>query len=136
VALDGRSIKVAGYNGYFVGPTILDEVRPDMAVASEEIFGPVVIVLQADRLDDAIEMINRSPYGNAASIYTSSGKEAREFRSRVRAGNVGVNIGVAAPMAYFPFGGLKDSFFGDLHPQGRDAIRFFTDPKVVVSRWP
>jgi malonate-semialdehyde dehydrogenase (acetylating) / methylmalonate-semialdehyde dehydrogenase len=136
VALDGRSIKVAGYGGYFVGPTILDEVRPDMAVASEEIFGPVVTVLHADRLDDAIEMINGSPYGNAASIYTSSGKEAREFRSRVRAGNVGVNIGVAAPMAYFPFGGLKDSFFGDLHPQGRDAIRFFTDPKVVVSRWP
>lgn len=136
VALDGRGVKVAGYPGYFVGPTLLDAVGPEMGVAKEEIFGPVVILLESPRLDDAIETINRSPYGNAATIYTSGGKGAREFRHRVRAGNIGINVGVAAPMAYFPFGGMKNSFFGDLHPQGRDAIRFFTESKVVVSRWP
>ena len=135
VALDGRGATVPGYPGFFVGPTVLDDVAPDMTVAREEIFGPVVTLFEADGLDDAVDLINRSPYGNAASIYTSSGKAAREFRYRVRAGNVGINIGVAAPMAYFPFSGTKDSFFGDLHPQGRDAIRFFTESKVVITRW-
>jgi malonate-semialdehyde dehydrogenase (acetylating)/methylmalonate-semialdehyde dehydrogenase len=135
VVLDGRGVKVADYRGYFVGPTVLDGVAPDMRVAREEIFGPVVSFLEADDLDGAIETINRSPYGNAASIYTSSGKAAREFRYRVRAGNIGINVGVAAPMAYFPFSGTKASFFGDLHPQGRDAIRFFTESKVVITRW-
>ena len=135
IALDGRAVKVPGYHGYFVGPTVLDDVRPDMSVAKEEIFGPVVSMSEADGLDEVVEMINRSPYGNAASIYTSSGKTARDFRYRVRAGNIGINLGVAAPMAYFPFGGMKNSFFGDLHPQGRDAIRFFTESKVVITRW-
>ena len=93
-------------------------------------------MFESEGLEEAVETINRSPYGNAATIYTSSGKDARDFRSRVRAGNVGINVGVAAPMAYFPFGGMKDSFFGDLHPQSRDAIRFFTDSKVVITRWP
>jgi malonate-semialdehyde dehydrogenase (acetylating)/methylmalonate-semialdehyde dehydrogenase len=127
---------VSGYPGFFVGPTVLDSVRPEMAVVGEEVFGPVVSLVDFDRLDQAIDAINRGPYGNAASVYTSSGKTAREFRHRVRAGNVGINIGIASPMAYFPFGGMKDSFFGDLHPQGRDAIRFFTESKVVVTRWP
>ena len=136
VALDGRSVRVAGYDGYFVGPTVLDAVRPEMSVAREEIFGPVASLFESEGLEEAVEMINRSPYGNAATIYTSSGKDAREFRSRVRAGNIGINVGVAAPMAYFPFGGMKDSFFGDLHPQSRDAIRFFTDSKVAITRWP
>ena len=86
-------------------------------------------------LDDAVELINASPYGNAATIYTSSGKHARDFRHGVRAGNIGINVGVAAPMAYFPFGGMKNSFFGDLHPQSRDAVRFFTESKVVITRW-
>src|SRR3990170_693961 len=135
VSLDGRGCKVAGYPGYFVGPTVLDDVTPEMAVANEEIFGPVASVLEMDGLDDAIEWINRSPYGNAASIYTSSGKAARDFRYRAKAGSIGINIGVAAAMAYFPFGGMKNSFFGDLHPQGRDAIRFFTESKVVITRW-
>jgi malonate-semialdehyde dehydrogenase (acetylating)/methylmalonate-semialdehyde dehydrogenase len=135
VTLDGRGIKVSGYQGFFVGPTVLDEVRPDMGVAKEEVFGPVVSLVDFENLDEAIEAINGSPFGNAASIYTSSGKAARDFRHRVRAGNLGINIGIASPMAYFPFGGMKDSFFGDLHPQGRDAIRFFTEAKVVVSRW-
>ena len=114
---------------------MLDDVGPEMAVAKEEVFGPVVSLSEFFRLDDAIEAINRSPYGNAATIYTASGKAAREFRHRVREGNIGINAGVAAPMAYFPFGGMKNSFFGDLHPQGRDAIRFFTESKVVVTRW-
>jgi malonate-semialdehyde dehydrogenase (acetylating) / methylmalonate-semialdehyde dehydrogenase len=136
VALDGRTTRVAGYDGYFVGPTVLDDVRPEMSVAKDEIFGPVASLFESDGLDEAIDLVNRSPYGNAATIYTSSGRSAREFRHRVRAGNVGINVGVAAPMAYFPFGGMKDSFFGDLHPQSRDAIRFFTDSKVVITRWP
>lgn len=135
VALDGRKVRVGEYRGYFVGPTVLDDVAPDMKVAREEIFGPVASFLEADDLDAAIDMINGSPYGNAASVYTSSGKAAREFRYRVRAGNIGINVGVAAPMAYFPFSGMKSSFFGDLHPQGRDAIRFFTESKVVITRW-
>jgi len=135
VALDGRGLRVDGYPGYFVGPTVLDDVGPEMAVAKQEVFGPVVSLFESRSLDDAIETINRSPYGNAATIYTASGRAARNFRHRAQAGNVGVNVGVAAPMAYFPFGGTKDSFFGDLHPQGRDAIRFFTESKVVVTRW-
>src|SRR5437870_6210935 len=101
VALDGRSIRVAGYDGYFVGPTILDDVRPDMRVAREEIFGPVANLSAVGALEEAIDLINASPFGNAATIYTSSGKSARDFRSRVRAGNIGINVGVAAPMAYF-----------------------------------
>src|SRR2546425_765671 len=136
VALDGRTVRVPGYEGYFVGPTILDDVRPEMAVAQQEIFGPVANLFAVGGLDDAVELINASPYGNAATIYTSSGKHARDFRHSVRAGNIGINVGVAAPMAYFPFGGMKNSFFGDLHPQSRDAIRFFTDSNVVITRWP
>ncbi len=135
VALDGRTAKVPGYPGYFVGPTVLDGVTPDMTVAKEEIFGPVASFFTMESLDDAIEWINRSPYGNAASVYTSSGKTARDFRYRVRAGSIGINLGIAAAMAYFPFGGMKNSFLGDLHPQGRDAIRFFTESKVVITRW-
>jgi len=134
--LDGRKVKVPGYeHGYFVGPTVLDGVAPEMTVAKEEIFGPVASVLEMEDLDEAIEWINRSPYGNAASIYTSSGKAARDFRYKVKAGSIGINLGIAAAMAYFPFGGMKNSFFGDLHPQGRDAIRFFTESKVVITRW-
>lgn len=135
VALDGRGCKVAGYAGYFVGPTVLDGVTPDMTVAKEEIFGPVASFFTMKNLDDAIDWINASPYGNAATIYTSSGKAARDFRYRVKAGSIGINLGIAAAMAYFPFGGMKNSFFGDLHPQGRDAIRFFTESKVVITRW-
>ncbi len=136
VALDGRKVKVGGYeHGYFVGPTVLDRVTQDMTVAKEEIFGPVASFVEMDSLEGAIEWINKSPYGNAASIYTSSGKAARDFRYKVKAGSIGINLGVAAAMAYFPFGGMKNSFFGDLHPQGRDAIRFFTESKVVITRW-
>jgi len=134
--LDGRDIQVEGYpNGYFIGPTIFTDVTSDMVIAREEIFGPVLGLIHVDDFDEAIGVIHDSPYGNAASLFTSSGKWAREFKYRVRAGNLGINIGIAAPIASFPFCGMKDSFFGDLHGQGRDAIEFFTDRKVVISRW-
>lgn len=134
--LDGRDIQVEGYpNGYFIGPTIFTDVTSDMVIAREEIFGPVLGVIRVNDFDEALDVIRDSPYGNAASLFTSSGKWAREFKYRVRAGNIGINIGIAAPIASFPFSGMKDSFFGDLHGQGRDAIEFFTDRKVVISRW-
>ena len=135
VPLDGRKVRVPDYHGWFVGPTIVDGATEDMKILREEIFGPVATVLREESLNEAIEAIHRIPYGNAASIYTQSGSAAREFRYRVRCGNIGVNVGVAAPMAYFPFGGMRDSFFGDLHGQGRDAVRFFTESKVVIERW-
>ena len=134
--LDGRNIKVPGYeNGYFIGPTIFDKVDPKSKIGSEEIFGPVMCIMRAKDLDDALRMIDENPYGNAASIFTQSGKWAREFKHRVQAGDVGINIGIAAPVAFFPFSGWKDSFFGDLHGQGFDAINFFTERKVVITRW-
>ncbi len=134
--LDGRRPHVPDYpEGYFVGPTIFDQVEPGMALAREEIFGPVVSVVRVAGLDQAIRLGNASAFGNAASIYTRSGAAARRFKYHVRAGNIGVNIGVPAPMAYFPFGGQQDSFFGDLHGQGRDGVLFFTDRRVVISRW-
>jgi malonate-semialdehyde dehydrogenase (acetylating)/methylmalonate-semialdehyde dehydrogenase len=136
LALDGRGVKVDGLqDGYFIGPTIFTDVASEMTIAREEIFGPVLGVIHVDDFDQAVEDIHDSPYGNAASIFTESGKWAREFKYRVQAGNIGVNIGIAAPIASFPFSGMKDSFFGDLHGQGRDAIEFFTDRKVVISRW-
>lgn len=134
--LDGRDIVVEGYtNGAFIGPTIFTDVAPNMTIACEEIFGPVLGVIRADDFDQAVDIIHMSPYGNAASLFTGSGKWAREFKYRVKAGNIGINIGIAAPIASFPFAGQKDSFFGDLHGQGKDAIQFFTDRKVVISRW-
>ncbi len=134
--LDGRKVRVEGHpNGYFVGPTIFDQVHPEMTIAREEIFGPVLGIIPVDDFDQALEMIERIPYGNAASLFTSSGKYAREFKYRVRCGNIGINVGIAAPIATFPFSGMKQSFFGDLHGQGRDAIQFFTERKVVITRW-
>jgi malonate-semialdehyde dehydrogenase (acetylating)/methylmalonate-semialdehyde dehydrogenase len=134
--LDGRGVQVEGYpDGYFVGPTIFDKVRPEMVIAQEEIFGPVLGIIPVADFEEALSVIEDIPYGNAASLFTSSGKWAREFKYRVRCGNIGINIGIAAPIATFPFAGMKDSFFGDLHGQGRDAIQFFTDRKVVITRW-
>lgn len=134
--LDGRGKSVDGFeNGTFVGPTILDDVKPDMSVAKDEIFGPVLSIMHVPDFDSAVEAINNSRYGNAASIFTSSGKDAREFKYRINAGNIGINIGVAAATASFPFGGQKESFFGDLHGQGPDAIEFFTDKKILIERW-
>lgn len=137
VLLDGRNPGISGYErGNFVRPTVLDGVHPDSELQKTEIFGPVLSLIHADTVDDAIDILSRSRYGNAASIFTSSGAAAREFRYRAPAGNIGINIGVAAPMAYFPFSGWKDSFLGVLHGQGRDAVEFYTEKKVVIERWP
>ncbi len=136
--LDGRTPQVVTpgcEEGYFIGPTIFDNVTPDMTIATEEIFGPVACIMKVDTLDEALKIIDESPFGNAASIYTQDGFTARKFKYEANAGNIGINIGVPAAMAYFPFAGRKDSFFGDLHGMGRDAIDFFTDKKVVVNRW-
>jgi malonate-semialdehyde dehydrogenase (acetylating)/methylmalonate-semialdehyde dehydrogenase len=134
--LDGRGIKVPNYpKGYFIGPTIFDKVTPTMTIAREEIFGPVMAILHVETLDEAIAVIHANPYGNASSVFTTSGKVAREYQYRVRAGNIGINVGIVAPVATFPFSGMKDSFFGDLHGQGRDAVNFFTESKVVITRW-
>jgi malonate-semialdehyde dehydrogenase (acetylating)/methylmalonate-semialdehyde dehydrogenase len=114
----------------------LTDVDPAGELARTEVFGPVLSVMRADSVEDAIALVNGSSYGNMACLFTSSGAAARQFRYETRVGNVGINVGVAAPMAYFPFSGWKDSFFGDLHAQGRDAIDFYTEKKIVVERWP
>jgi len=135
--VDGRNARVDGYaNGNFLRPTVLADVDPASELARTEVFGPVLSVMRADNVDAAIAMINGSAFGNMACLFTTSGAAARQFRYEARVGNVGINVGVAAPMAYFPFSGWKDSFFGDLHAQGRDAIDFYTEKKVVVERWP
>ncbi len=121
--------------GAFLGATILDEVTPEMEIAREEVFGPVLTLIRAASLDDAIEIVNSSAYGNGSSIFTESGAAARRFRHEVQVGMIGVNIGVAAPVAFFPFSGWKDSFFGDLHAHGPDAVEFFTRKKTITSRW-
>ncbi len=134
--LDGRGADPMGNGeGCFVGPTIFDNVTPNMEIAREEIFGPVLSLVRADDFDHAVDIVNASRYGNATSIFTTNGKAVREYKYRVEAGMVGVNIGVAAPMAFFSFTGWKDSFFGDLHAHGRDAIAFYTEQKTVMTRW-
>jgi malonate-semialdehyde dehydrogenase (acetylating)/methylmalonate-semialdehyde dehydrogenase len=135
--LDGRKVELVGDwpDTCFIGPTVFEDVTLDMAIAREEIFGPVACMMRARSLDEAIAMIQASPFGNAASIFTANGKWAREFQYRVACGNIGINIGIAAPMAFFPFSGMKDSFFGVLHGQGEEAVRFFTESKVVIQRW-
>jgi len=137
LTLDGRDLNLVGdvAETCFLNPSVFENVTPDMSLAREEIFGPVASVLRAKDLDEAIEIIHANPYGNASSIFTTSGKWARQFRHDVVVGNVGINVGVVAPMSFFPFGGRKDSFFGIVHGQGRDVIRFFTEPKIVIERW-
>ena len=134
--LDGRNLVVNGYEtGSFIGPSIFDKVTPNMTIAQEEIFGPVMSIIHVPDFDTAVKTINASRYGNAASIFTQKGGYAREFKYRVNAGNIGINVGVAAASASFPFGGKNDSFFGDLHGQGPDSVRFYTDYKVIIERW-
>src|SRR6266436_5956402 len=136
VLVDGRNTKVPKYEtGSFVKPTILDGLPATSELAHTEIFGPVLSLIHANDMDEAIAFLERNPYGNQASLFTSSGAAARRFRYEAPAGNIGINIGVAAPMAYFPFSGWKDSFFGVQHGQGRDAVEFYTEKKVVVERW-
>jgi len=136
VICDGRGAKVADApNGFFLGATIVDQVEHGTALAREEVFGPVLNVMRMDDLDHAIEQANKSAFGNGAAIFTNSGKAAREFKHRVKAGMVGINVGVPATMAMFPFTGWDESFFGDLHIQGREGVQFFTQQKVVSTRW-
>jgi malonate-semialdehyde dehydrogenase (acetylating)/methylmalonate-semialdehyde dehydrogenase len=135
--VDGRRPSIPGYeSGYFVRPTILQDVHPASEVAQTEIFGPVLSLIHVNNVDEAIELVNKGPYGNMACLFTSSGAAARKFRHEVEAGNIGINIGVAAPMAFFPFSGWKESFFGTLHGQGKHAVEFFSQTKVVIERWP
>jgi malonate-semialdehyde dehydrogenase (acetylating)/methylmalonate-semialdehyde dehydrogenase len=132
--VDGRARKVPG-DGFFVGPSVFDGVSANMKIGHEEIFGPVASISPVKDLDEAFKLMYAHPNANATSIFTSSGKAAREFAHKATASMVGVNIGVAAPMSYFPFGGARDSFFGDLKVHGRDAFEFYTDKKVTISRW-
>jgi len=134
--VDGRNCRVANHeSGNFLKPTVLDGVPSSSSLANTEIFGPVLSLIHANTIDEAIEFIRKSPYGNQASLFTTNGAAARKFRYEAPAGNIGINIGVAAPMAYFPFNGWKESFFGIVHAQGRDAIEFYTESKIVVERW-
>jgi len=136
VLVDGRNAKISRHEkGNFVKPTILDGVPAQSELSHTEIFGPVLSLVHAKDMDEALAFLERNPYGNQASLFTSSGAAARRFRYEAPAGNVGINIGVAAPMAYFPFSGWKESFFGIMHGQGRDSVEFFTEKKVVVERW-
>jgi malonate-semialdehyde dehydrogenase (acetylating)/methylmalonate-semialdehyde dehydrogenase len=134
LALDGRACDMPK-TGCFIGPTVFDHVRPGMRICDEEIFGPVLSIIREDTLDAAIAAVNRSPYGNMGVIFTASGYNARRFKTHTQVGMVGINVGVPAPMAVFPFSGWKNSFFGDLHANGEDAVKFFTESKVVVTRW-
>jgi len=137
IAVDGRQAMIKGYEGgSFVRPTIISDPPPMGMVSKTEIFGPVLSLMRVDTVEEAIHLVNSGTYGNQASLFTSSGEAARSFRNQVQAGNIGINIGVAAPMAFFPFSGWRDSFFGDLHGQGMDAVEFFTQKKIVVERWP
>ncbi|MDJ0829013.1 MAG: CoA-acylating methylmalonate-semialdehyde dehydrogenase [Desulfobacterales bacterium] len=136
LVLDGRDFKLDGYpNGFFVGPTFFDNVKPDMAIAKDEIFGPVVSMIRAKDLNEVIELINTRDYANAACLYTTSGPAAREFKYRVLPSMVGINIGIAAPMSFFPFGGAGNSMFGDIKAHGQEIFKFFTDTQVVIERW-
>ena len=138
LARDGRDLRVDGCeNGPFIGPTVFTEVQPGMKIHQTEIFGPVVVILKADSLDEAIAMINQHPYGNGASIYTQNGHYARRFKLDTQAGMIGVNVGIPAPVASLPFGGMRESLFADIKGQGRAVTDFFTDQKIVTERyWP
>ena len=137
LAVDGRGIRVPGHEqGFFVGPTVVDEVTPEMDVYREEIFGPVLSVLRADDVDEAIGLINANPYGNGTAIFTNSGQAARRFQRGVNVGMIGINVPVPVPMAFYSFGGWKDSLFGDKHVHGPEGVSFYTRAKVVTARWP
>ncbi len=135
--VDGRGKQVAGYeDGFFIFPTVLEDVPPQSELARTEVFGPVLSLMHASTIEEAIRLVNERSYGNMACIFTSSGASARQFRYEAMAGNIGINVGVAAPMAFFPFSGWGDSFFGDLHAQSRHGVEFYTQTKVIVERWP
>jgi malonate-semialdehyde dehydrogenase (acetylating)/methylmalonate-semialdehyde dehydrogenase len=137
LVMDGRQPKISGDypDTCFVGPSIFENVTPSMRISQEEIFGPVMSIMRVKTLDEAIRISNDNPYGNGHSIFTADGKSAREFQYNIQSGNVGINVGITAAIAFFPFSGAKDSFFGVLHTQGKEAVRFFTESKVVIQRW-
>ena len=135
VTVDGRELE-AGDGGFWVGPTLIDDVTPGMSVYDDEIFGPVLSVVRSDSLDEAIELINRNPYANGAAIFTGSGYEARRFQREVEVGMIGINVPIPVPMAFYSFGGWKDSIFGDHHVHGPEGVRFYTRGKAITSRWP
>jgi malonate-semialdehyde dehydrogenase (acetylating)/methylmalonate-semialdehyde dehydrogenase len=137
ISVDGRGLTVAGHeDGFFVGPTVIDQVTAEMDVYREEIFGPVLSVVRMDDVDAAIDLINANPYGNGTAIFTSSGEAARRFQRGVRVGMIGVNVPIPVPMAYYSFGGWKDSLFGEHHIHGPEGVSFYTRAKVVTTRWP
>lgn len=137
LAVDGRNPKITGYeNGNFIRPTIVSDLDVNNIITKTELFGPVLGLIKVNTFDEAMNIVNGGEYGNMACIFTNNGSYARKFRAEAQAGNIGINIGIAAPMAFFPFSGWKNSFFGDMHGQGYDAIEFFTQKKVVIERWP
>jgi malonate-semialdehyde dehydrogenase (acetylating)/methylmalonate-semialdehyde dehydrogenase len=137
VVVDGRGLRVEGHaDGFFVGPTLLDRVTTDMAVYTDEIFGPVLVVLRADTFDEAIDLVNANAYGNGTALFTSNGEAARRFQRRITVGMIGINVPIPVPMAFYSFGGWKDSLFGDRHMHGPEGVGFYTRAKVVTSRWP
>ncbi len=137
LVVDGRGLKVPGFEqGFFLGPTLFDHVTPEMSIYKDEIFGPVLVVLRANTLDEAIAIVNRNPYGNGTSIFTSSGAAARRYEDDIEVGMVGVNVAIPVPMAFFSFGGWKQSLFGDLHMYGPEGIQFYTRTKAITTRWP
>jgi malonate-semialdehyde dehydrogenase (acetylating)/methylmalonate-semialdehyde dehydrogenase len=136
VVVDGRGVEVDGdAGGYWLGPTLLDGVTPDMSVYADEIFGPVLSVLRVDSYDEALSLVNAHQYGNGTAIFTNDGGAARRFQHEVEVGMVGINVPIPVPMAYYSFGGWKSSLFGDLHAHGMEGVQFFTRGKVVTSRW-
>jgi len=137
LTVDGRGLTVPGHeDGFWVGPTVIDAVTPEMDVYKEEIFGPVLVNLRAESADEAIRLINANPYGNGTAIFTSSGQAARTFQRGVNVGMIGINVPIPVPMAYYSFGGWKDSLFGQSHIHGPEGVAFYTRAKVVTSRWP
>jgi malonate-semialdehyde dehydrogenase (acetylating) / methylmalonate-semialdehyde dehydrogenase len=137
VVVDGRGLSVPGSEkGFFLGPTLFDHVTPDMTIYKDEIFGPVLIVVRVPTLDAAIELVNNNPYGNGTAIFTNSGGAARKFEEQVEVGMIGVNVPIPVPMAFYSFGGWKQSLFGDLHVHGIEGIKFYTRTKAITTRWP
>ena len=137
LVVDGRGLAVAGHeHGFFIGPTLFDRVTPEMSIYRDEIFGPVLVVVRAKTFAEAIDLVNRNPYGNGTALFTTSGGAARRFEEEIEVGMVGINVPIPVPMAFFSFGGWKQSLFGDLHMHGIEGIQFYTRTKAVTSRWP
>jgi len=137
LVVDGRGLKVTGHeNGFFLGPTLFDRVTPEMSIYRDEIFGPVLVVVRAKTFAEAIDLVNRNPYGNGTALFTTSGGAARRFEEEIEVGMVGINVPIPVPMAFFSFGGWKQSLFGDLHMHGIEGVQFYTRTKAVTSRWP